>query len=104
MNKWCGKIGFVEQVETSQSVWTEVCKDRKYRGDILKRSFKWNDGSKVNDDVSLNIQISVLADSFLMENLGAMRYVCYGGSKWKITDISPDWPRITLTLGSLYNE
>ena len=104
MNKWCGNIGFVEQVETSQSVWTEKCTERKYRGDIIKRSFKWNDGEKVNDDISMNIQLSVLADSFLMSHLGAMRYVCFRCSKWKISDISPDWPRITLTLGSIYNE
>lgn len=43
-------------------------------------------------------------DQFAVENVGNMRYATYMNSKWKITDVEVEYPRLILTLGGVYNE
>lgn len=103
MNKWSGVIGFSKASEVEPDIWKECYIERKYRGDVVKRYLKYGTGNKVNDDITPTNQISVIADSFLLGNLSIMRYATYMGAKWKITDITPEWPRVTLGLGGLFN-
>jgi len=102
MNKWSGKIGFSKTIETAPSVYRETYEEKSYRGDFIKRSLKWT-GQKVNEDISINNQLSVLCNSYLTENMALIRYVTINNTKWKVTDITPDWPRVTLTLGGVFN-
>lgn len=103
MNKWSGMIGFSKTVETAPSVYREEYVEKKYYGNFIKRSIRYTTGQKVNEDISITNQLSVLANSYLMDNMSLMRYATIRGQKWKITDITPDWPRMTLTLGGIFN-
>lgn len=101
--KFCGQIGFAITKEEPPGVWAETVDERLYYGDIQRYNATWDYSEHLNDNFNIKNDISVLADSFLMENAGAMRYVDYLGTKWKINSINLQYPRIILTIGGVYN-
>lgn len=101
--KYCGMIGFSNDVETVPGVWTNDTIERKYYGDVLSNRRRWATANKVNDDFEINITISVVADSYILEHCHLLKYAWHHGCKWKITSIEPQYPRISLTLGGVYN-
>ena len=104
MAKFHGKIGFAgEQTETSPGIWTEGITEREYSGDLLKFSRRTQGSDKVNDDMTINNQISIITDAYLNENLYAVRYVTFMGGKWKIDLVDVEYPRLIFTLGGLYH-
>lgn len=106
MAKWFGKIGYGETVETKPGVWTEqITEEREYYGDLIRNSRRLQSvADKVNDDINISNQLSIVSDPYANENFHAMRYAEFMGSKWKITDVEVQYPRLTLTLGGVYNE
>ena len=104
MAKWYGKVGYAKTEETKPGVWTERIIDREHFGDIIKVSSRWQTGnSTTNDDLNLSNQISILADPFARQNFSSIRYVEFMGTRWKVTDVSIEYPRIILTIGGVYN-
>lgn len=101
--KFCGDIGFVIQQETEPGIYEGVVAEKTYYGDVLQNFRKWQSGEKINDDIVLNNKISIIANSFALENSGAMKYVSYLGQKWKIESAEIAYPRIILTIGGLYH-
>ena len=57
----------------------------------------------VNDNVVISNQISIIADPFAMSNFHNIKYVEYMGTRWKITSVDVQYPRLLLTLGGVYN-
>jgi len=104
MAKFYGKIGFVVTEETSPSVYIEKQTEKKCYGEVISDSFRWQQGDKINNDLVINNAISIIADTFVHENIGAMRWVEYMGIKWKIDSIKINFPRLELNLGGQYNE
>ena len=105
MAKFYGAVGFVKSVEEPEGsgVWVEKAEERNYAGDISQYSSRWSNASKTNDDISISTTISVIADPFFYSNIGFVRYVVLMDSKWKVTNITPSYPRLTLEIGELYN-
>lgn len=103
MARFSGKIGYVHQVESVPGVWEDVVEERTYYGDVLRNSRRLQSGSNLNDDIEISNRVSIIADPFANENFHAMRYVIFMGSKWKITDIEVEYPRLILSLGGLWN-
>lgn len=104
MAKWAGKIGFVHTEETFPGVWAEIVEERLYGGDFLTNKTGWQAASdQVNDNVRINHQISIIADSYATMNLSMIRYVEFLGNKWKVTDISIEYPRLILSVGGVYS-
>lgn len=102
--KFFGKIGFSMQKETNPGIWDSVVEERDAYGDVLSNVRRWESSSEtVNDSVTTSNRISVLADRFLCEHMGAMRYVRWNGTVWKINSIDLVRPRAILTLGGVYN-
>lgn len=103
MAKFCGYIGFAVTEETVPGVWTDQLTERKYYGDILRNSRRWEKADSLNDNLNINNQISILADPYARENFHLMKYVKFMGSPWKVTNVEVEYPRLILTLGGLYN-
>lgn len=104
MAKYYGAIGFVETVETAPGVWTEKITERKYAGDLNRISHRFQQTDKVNDDVTINNELSIVADLYAYDHFYAMRYAEFMGAKWKITNVDASQrPRLILTLGGVYN-
>lgn len=104
MARFCGLIGFAQNVETSQDVWEDVIITRKYYGDIMSARKRTDNGEGLNDNFSLSVRISIVSDPFAEEHLSEIRYVVLHGTKWKVTDREVQYPRIILSVGGIYNE
>lgn len=103
MAKFYGKIGFVKTVETDPDVWEEQTTEREYCGDLVRNQRRWENNETVNQDINVSNEVSILSDEFAYTNIGGMKWVEFAGSKWKINSVTLDYPRITLTLGGVYN-
>lgn len=104
MAKWYGKIGYSETVETDPGVWMPRDTIREYYGDVLRNSTRWTGNSdSTNDELTVNTQISIVSDPFAIEKFYSMKWIEFMGTKWKITGVEPQFPRLLLTLGGVYN-
>ena len=103
MAKYYGAIGYAVTEETSPGIYEEMIKEYQYYGDVIRNSRRLNGATKVNDDITISNQISIVSDPFASNNFHMMRYATYMGSKWKITEVEVQYPRLILTLGGLYN-
>ena len=103
MAKWYGEIGFAETVETKPGVWVEQITRRNYYGDVTRDSRRLQTADKLNDNINISNQISIISDPYANENFHSMRYAFYMGTRWKITDIEVQYPRLNLTLGGVWN-
>ncbi len=104
MAKFYGNVGYAITEETKPGVWMPRIVDKPYYGDLIRNSRRLENTSKVNDDVSLENQISIVADPFAYENFHNIRYVEYLGAKWKVSNIEVQYPRLVLTVGGVWNE
>ena len=104
MSKWYGKIGYAELVETIPGIWNEQITERAYFGDAIRNTRLLQNSGQVNDNVNVGNQISIVADPYANQNFHAMRYVEFMGSKWKITNVDVQFPRLILTVGGLYHD
>ena len=103
MAKWFGMIGFSETSETSPGVWTANIVERPYYGDTIRINRRFENDSKVNEDIKVGVQISIVADPFAYNNFHSMKYIEYMSSKWVVSTVEPQYPRLILSLGGLYN-
>ena len=104
MTKWYGKVGYSETVETTPGVWTAQDTVHEYYGDVKRNSTRWAGNSEsTNDDLTVNTQISIVADPVAIEKFYSMKWIEFMGAKWKITNVDPQPPRILITLGGVYN-
>lgn len=103
MAKFCGNVGFVKTVEIEPGCWEEQTNERRYYGDLIRNTSRYQTSGGVNDDITINNNISIVADPYADENFQHMRYVVFMGAKWKITNVEVQYPRIILTLGGVYN-
>lgn len=104
MSKYFGTIGYAKTIETAPGVWEETIIEKDYKGDVLRNTRRYESVDQLNDNININNQISILADSFAYENFFSMRYIIWYGSKWKITNIEVQRPRLILTIGGIYND
>lgn len=102
--RWSGVIGFADTCEVAPSVYVEHITERRYYGDVVEFGRQMQGSDKINEDVTLSNQLSVLGDPFAQSNLYAMRYATFGGRKWKVESVKVQYPRLILTLGGVWNE
>lgn len=103
MTRWCGVIGYAETIEIESGVWSEEFTERKYYGDLLRNSRRLQGSQQVNDDITISNQISVLADPYAVQHFHAIRYAELFGTKWKVSSVEVQYPRLILELGGAYN-
>lgn len=104
MAKWYGVIGYAETVETKPGVWKEQITERNYFGDMIRNTRRLQTADKLNDDINITNELSILADPYAFANFHSMRYAEFMGTKWKISNVDASQrPRLILTLGGVYN-
>ena len=104
MAKFCGVIGYAVTKETEPGLWEEQIVEVEYFGDVIRNTRRINAPGKVNDDISISNQISIIADPFANNNFHVMKYVVFMGAKWKVSEVTVEYPRLILSIGGLYNE
>lgn len=104
MSKYHGKIGFAITEQTTPGVYTRNIVEREYFGDIYRNVVRVQPTSQINPDINQNIELSVIADQFLLERIGYIAYVEYRGIKWMASSGDfTTYPRVTIQLGGVYN-
>ena len=102
MSKWYGKIGYAETVETDPGVWEEKITERTYYGDTIRNTRLLQNAGGVNDNINIANQFSIVADPYAANNFHSMRYIEFMGTKWKITNVEVQYPRLILTVGGIF--
>lgn len=103
MAKFYGVIGYADTQETSLGVHEEVFIRRHAYGEVLRNNRKLENGEHLNDDLTLNNQISIVGDPYAVKHFFSIRYVEWMGVKWKVTNVEVQPPRLILTIGGVYN-
>ena len=103
MAKFYGVIGYVKSEETRPGVWQEIPTERYYYGEIGRNTSRFQSGDQLNDNLNIANEISIVADPYAYDNFRWIRYVELMGAKWKITNVEPQYPRLILSVGGLYN-
>ena len=103
MSKWFGKIGYTVTAETEPGLWEETPVEREYFGDMTSDRRKRQSSGEINTNLSLANVISIIADPFAYKNCSNMAYIEVMGTKWTISDIEVQYPRLILTIGGVYH-
>jgi hypothetical protein len=104
MAKFYGIIGFAETVETSPGVWEDVITRRSYSGDVVKSAQKYKSSDRVNSNVVIDNDISIISDIYANNKINLMKYIEFMGIKWKIESVEIRYPRLIISIGDVYNE
>ena len=105
MAKWFGKVGYVRTIETPEGsgIWVETPIEKEYSGDLVRNHKRYEGSETLNDDITLQNEISLVCDPYAIENFQYIRYVEIMGSMWRVTAVDVQYPRLTLSIGGVYN-
>src|SRR5690625_3109642 len=103
MAKYSGLVGYGIQTETTPGVWKTVDTPRMMKGDFYMESSRHQNGDKVNEDISLNHRISLMADEWVMKHYPLMRWIEIDGIKWELTSEVLIRSSFIVNVGCLYN-
>lgn len=103
MGKFYGTVGFADTKETSPGVWEEQISERQYYGDVNRFNKRYEPQNQVNDNITINNEISIVGDPFAYEHFAYLRYVEWMGVKWKVSSVEIQYPRLILNIGGVYN-
>jgi len=111
MGRYFGKVGYAitsERMTTDNppqptGIWEDTIIEKQYYGDVTNWTSRWTSTENVNDNLSLTVTISIVADAFAYQNFSHIKYVEFEGVYWKVVSIIPQRPRLILHLGGVYN-
>lgn len=103
MAKFYGAVGFGETVETAPGVYVDQITERNYYGDVTRNIRGLQSADQLNDNITVNNTISIVADPYAVNHFYSMKYVVWQGTKWKISSVEDQRPRLLLTLGGVFN-
>ena len=107
MAKYFGTIGFKTTYEETRGNWVEDITERDYYGDVTRnyvRTNTYGDNTTTNRTPECNNSISIVADPYANENFHNIIYATFMGTKWTVSNVEVQYPRLNLTLGGVYND
>lgn len=102
MTRFSGKVGFVTKVR-EDGVTETVATERDYRGDVIRNTQYFRQEGSILGEISYQTRISLMADTYALENHEDIKYVVRRGKPWTVESTEPDRPRLILVLGDKYN-
>lgn len=105
MARFYGVVGYGTSVESpvGSGVWVDEISEISYYGDVLRNTRKLQSGEYLNNDLTVNNSISIVADEYAINHFFDIRYVRWAGVLWTVTSVEVQSPRLILSLGSVYN-
>lgn len=104
MARFYGPVGYAIPTETEPGVSVDLIQERNLYGEVRRLSVRQVDTSeKLNDDLSVTHQISLMADEFALNHFSTMKYVKWNNVRWEVTSIEVKSPRLIVRLGGVYN-
>ena len=103
MSRFSGLLGFVRTELSDGGVYIEVATEVKVKGILKKISSRTYSEQEVNASVRLANEISVIGNNEIFNHLTSLKYVVWKGTKWSVTTITVEPPRVNIILGGVYN-
>lgn len=103
MSRFSGLLGFVRTELSDGGVYIEVATEVKVKGILKKISSRVYSEQEVNASVRLANEISVIGNNEIFNHLTSLKYVVWKGTKWSVTTITVEPPRVSIVLGGVYN-
>jgi hypothetical protein len=103
MAKFHGAVGYAENREVKPGVWQDIIHERSYFGDVKRNTRQLREGESLNDDLTVQNSIEIVADAYAYDHFFAIRFVDWAGALWKVTEVTVQSPRLLLRLGGVYN-
>lgn len=104
MARFFGPVGFGSTVEVRPGVWEDVITEIEYFGDVIRNTRQVRENQEsVNNTLSVQNSISIVADENASENVSAIRYVGWAGELWTVSAVEVERPRLILRLGEVYH-
>lgn len=106
MTKFYGKVGYAENAvedPNQAGVYKDVIVEKSYFGDVTRTTRQLGDGSQINSDLSTDTVISIVADAYANQNWMNIRYIEWANGKWFASNVTPQAPRLVITLGGVYH-
>ncbi len=104
MTRFFDKVGFAANGTLVDGVWSDSMTERDYYGDVLEITRSIEESDKVKDDFRLQNRISIVGDDYALENFSTIKYVSWGGVRWKVLNVTVERPRLVLSLGGVYDD
>jgi len=101
--RFFGKVGYISQIESAPGVWTEQITERPYYGDVTRNYRRLEGSDQINQNLITSNEISILADAYAYDNFFNIKYIWWMGTRWIVSTVEVNRPRLKLTLGSIYN-
>ena len=104
MAKMRATVGYGIPTQTSPGVWVDKITAIPVVANVTRLNSRWSSNSNSsNDDLSFNNTGSFIADAFAYQYFADIKYIEYMGTKWKVTGVEVQHPRLILTIGGVYN-
>lgn len=104
MTRFQGYIGYASNEETSPGVFMEIITEKACRGELLRLSQQNRERQdSTNANVLFNNKFSIIADEYATLNFPQIRYISWNGTKWSVTNVEIQRPRLIITVGGIYN-
>jgi hypothetical protein len=105
MARFYGRVGYGETVENppGSGVWVDEITERNYYGDVVRNTRQLVEGEKLNNDISVQNTIVIVADQHALLHFHLIKYVEWAGTLWTVTSVEVQSPRLLLRLGKVYN-
>lgn len=103
MAKYYGLIGFGISEETKPGVYQVKIHERPYYGEVKRNTHRFEAGEVLNQDFTVNNEISIVADPFAYQNFHTIRYVEWYGARFEVKSVEVKRPRLLLSIGGEYH-
>lgn len=104
MARFHSVVGFSDgTVQTSPGIWQDHIVEKQYFGDVIRNSRQFREGENLNNDLSVENSIEIVADAYANLHFHAIRYVMWAGALWNVYEVEVRSPRLVLRLGGVYN-
>lgn len=103
MARFHGQIGYSIPYEAEPGIFKDQMVEKPYFGTVTQHTRRWEKGEGLNDDLTLENRLSILADDYAYQHCSGIKYVRWMNACWKVTSMKVERPRILLSLGGVWN-
>lgn len=77
---------------------------RQYFGELNRNHRRLEaTAAGTNDNITINNEISIIADEYAYNNFHTIRWLEFMGNKWKVSSVDVQPPRLILSVSEVYN-